>query len=125
MEGMAGYEAIPQRPCQHLGEVRALRPHGSHGRWQLRREPPRGNPARGLWRQEIWFALQLWHFPACGRSLILREPQFPHFKNEGGGASLVAQWLRICLLMQGTRVRALVWEDPTCHGAAGPVSHNY
>ena len=40
-------------------------------------------------------------------------------------ASLVAQWLRICLLMQGTRVRALVWEDPTCHGAAGPVSHNY
>ena len=40
-------------------------------------------------------------------------------------ASLVAQWLRICLLMQGTQVRALVWEDPTCHGAAGPVSHNY
>ena len=39
-------------------------------------------------------------------------------------ASLVAQWLRTCLLMQGTRVRALVWEDPTCHGAAGPVSHN-
>ena len=31
------------------------------------------------------------------------------------GASLVAQWLRICLLMQGTRVRALVRElDPTC-----------
>ena len=40
-------------------------------------------------------------------------------------ASLVAQWLRICLLMQGTRVRALVWEDPTCHGATRPVSHNY
>ena len=40
-------------------------------------------------------------------------------------ASLVAQWLRICLPMRGTRVRALVWEDPTCHGATGPVSHNY
>ena len=40
-------------------------------------------------------------------------------------ASLVVQWLRICLPVQGTRVRALVWEDPTCHGAAGPVSHNY
>ena len=39
-------------------------------------------------------------------------------------ASLVAQWLRICLIMQGTRVRALVWEDPTCRGAAGPVSHS-
>ena len=41
------------------------------------------------------------------------------------GASLVVQWLRICLPMQGTRVPAPVWEDPTCHGAAGPVSHNY
>ena len=41
------------------------------------------------------------------------------------GASLVAQWLRVCLLMQGTRVRALVWEDPTCRGATRPVSHNY
>ena len=41
------------------------------------------------------------------------------------GASLVAQWLRICLPVQGTRVRALVWEDPTCRGATRPVSHNY
>ena len=39
-------------------------------------------------------------------------------------ASLVVQWLRICLLMQGTRVQALVWEDPTCRGATGPVSHS-
>ena len=36
------------------------------------------------------------------------------------GASLVAQWLRICLPMQRTRVRALVWEDPTCRGATKP-----
>ena len=41
------------------------------------------------------------------------------------GASLVAQWLRVCLPMQGTRVPALVWEDPTCRGATRPVSHNY
>ena len=41
------------------------------------------------------------------------------------GASLVAQWLRVCLPIQGTRVRALVWEDPTCHRATRPVSHNY
>ena len=25
----------------------------------------------------------------------------------------------------GTRVRALVWEDPTCCGATKPVRHNY
>ena len=47
------------------------------------------------------------------------------FKINTVGSSLVAQLLRICLPMQGTRVRALVWGDPTCHGAAGPVSHNY
>ena len=34
-----------------------------------------------------------------------------------GWASLVAQWLRVCLPMQGTRVRSLVREDPTCRGA--------
>ena len=43
----------------------------------------------------------------------------------GLGASLVVQWLRICLPMQGTRVQALVWEDPACRGSAGPMSHNY
>ena len=48
-----------------------------------------------------------------------------HMIKNKQGASLVAQWLRICLPMQGTRVRALVWEDPTCHGATRPVSHNY
>ena len=48
-----------------------------------------------------------------------------HFKKVKRGASLVAQWLRVCLPMQGTWVRALVWEDPTCRRATGPVSHNY
>ena len=46
-------------------------------------------------------------------------------KTKSWGASLVAQWLRICLPMQGTQVRALVWEDLTCRGATRPVSHNY
>ena len=41
------------------------------------------------------------------------------------GVSLVVQWLRICLPMQGTQVRALVREDPTCCGATKPVRHNY
>ena len=41
------------------------------------------------------------------------------------GTSLVVQWLRIHLPMQGTWVRALVQEDPTCRGATKPVCHNY
>ena len=40
------------------------------------------------------------------------------------GTSLVAQWLRIRLPMQGTQVRALVQEDSTC-GVTKPVCHNY
>ena len=57
----------------------------------------------------------------CGSLKLL----WPEFQKHQSWASLVAQWLRICLLMQGTRVRALVWENPTCRGATGPVSHNY
>ena len=40
-------------------------------------------------------------------------------------ASLVAQWLRTRLPMQGIRVRALVREDPTCRRAAKSMRHNY
>ena len=45
--------------------------------------------------------------------------------NNPSRASLVAQWLRIHLPMQGTRVRALVQEDPPCRGATGPMRHSY
>ena len=46
-------------------------------------------------------------------------------KKKNSGASPVAQWLGIRLPMQGTRVRALIQEDPTCCRAAGPMHHNY
>ena len=36
----------------------------------------------------------------------------------------MARWLRIHLPLQGTWVRSLVREDPTCCGATKPVSHN-
>ena len=41
------------------------------------------------------------------------------------GTSLVVQWLRIHLPMQGTRVQSLVQEDPTCRRATKPMRHNY
>ena len=41
------------------------------------------------------------------------------------GTSLVTEQIRIHLPVQGTRVRALVREDPTCRGATRPVRHNY
>ena len=62
-----------------------------------------------------WEKCQLWFL----------LPKKWKINNYHSWASLVAQWLRICLPMQGTRVRALVWEDPTCLGATKPVCHNY
>ena len=41
------------------------------------------------------------------------------------GTSLVAQWLRIRLPMQGTQGRTPVWGDPTCHGTTKLMCHNY
>ena len=62
-------------------------------------------------------------------SFFFKErPQMPRtnkIKSRKRGTSLVAQWLRIHLPTQGTRVQALLWEDPTCRGATKPVSHNY
>ena len=60
-------------------------------------------------------------------SLIIWCSDYLEFfcKNSCIGTSLVAQWLRIHLPMQGTRVRSLVLEDPTCRGATKPMCHNY
>ena len=41
------------------------------------------------------------------------------------GVSLVVQWLKICLAMQGTEVRSLVWEDSTCCRTTKPMYPNY
>ena len=38
--------------------------------------------------------------------------------------SLVVQWIRLCMPMQGTRVQSVVQEDPACHGATKPMHHN-
>ena len=41
------------------------------------------------------------------------------------GTSLVVQWIRIHLLMQGTQVQSLVKEDSICRVATKPMHHNY
>ena len=58
---------------------------------------------------------------AVFQAIVLSLAQIKLFS----GTSLVAQWLRIRLPVQGTQVRALVWEDPTCRGATKPMRHNY
>ena len=53
------------------------------------------------------------------RSHLLSPKKFSR-KRHLPGASLVVQRLRIRLPMQGTRVRSLVREDPSCRGALSP-----
>ena len=52
---------------------------------------------------------------------MLIQFHFDH-KNKSSKDSLVVQWLRIRLPMQGTRVRSLDGEDPTCRGATKPCA---
>ena len=60
----------------------------------------------------------------CKRQWKERIRSVKMTKNQPTGASLVVQWLRVCLPLQGTRVWALVRKDPTCRRAARPVCHN-
>ena len=51
-------------------------------------------------------------------------PKLVQGKKKTSWASLVVQWLGVRLPVQGTRVRALVREDPMCRGATEPVCHS-
>ena len=59
------------------------------------------------------------------RNELLTHDTSYYIRNIMLGTYLVVQWLRIRLPMQGTQVRALVQEDPTCRGATKPMCHNY
>ena len=101
-------------PVTHAGHLLTISPSTS-ALW-----PPSA-------RTSSCFGSVLSQWKESGNSKITRvpTPNLPQIKNACVGTSLVAQWLRIRLPMQGTRVRALVWEDPTCRGATKPVRHNY
>ena len=54
------------------------------------------------------------------------EPALPNPtpRKDEPGASLVAQWWRICPTMQETQVWSLIQEDPTCCGATESLRYN-
>ena len=77
------------------------------------------------WRQPLWGGNTWTELGSKEFQPNSTEHKVPGTLKILSRVSLMAQWLRICLPMQGTWVRALVWEDPTCRGATSPVSHNY
>ena len=92
-----------------------------HSWWECKLVQP-------LWRTVWWFLkklkIELPYDPAILLLGIYLEKNISK-RYMHQGTSLVVQWLRICLPVQRTWVRALVWEDPTCHRATKPVRHNY
>ena len=69
------------------------------------------------WTAPVRALLLTINSPATGK-LLCQE-------RKSQGASLVVQWLRVLMSMQGTRVPSPVWEDPKCCRAPEPVRHNY
>ena len=61
----------------------------------------------------------------CFKNFSVHMHYLDSYSNVDSGTSLVAQWLRICLPIEGTLVGSLVGEDPTCRGATKVVHHNY
>ena len=60
------------------------------------------------------------------RSKILRTAtKTQRSQRNKNRASLVVQWLRICLVMQRMLVQSLVQENPTCQKAMRLMYHNY
>ena len=57
------------------------------------------------------------------KSTTIREHS--QIRKTNKGFPVVVQWLGTCLPMQGTRVQALVREDPTCRRATKPMRYNY
>ena len=76
-------------------------------------------------KQDSFYLPQRFKASSFRNMNLLGLPWWSSGKESAFWASLVAQWLGVCLPVQGTRVRALVREDPTCCRAAEPVRHNY
>ncbi|KAJ8790596.1 hypothetical protein J1605_004569 [Eschrichtius robustus] len=130
-------------PCRTVGTLRnseagkgAVKDRRTNAREKVRRKfsirVGEGSPGGAVVENLPANAGDTGSSPGLGRSHMPRsgwahEPQLLslHYQKSHLWASLVAQWLRIRLPMQGTRVRALVQEDPTCCGAIKPVLHNY
>ena len=110
-------------------------PRGRRGAGDWHGTPPLWHASAQPWNDDRWGSIHMTPKPRCrglstlpgrqgrmGTSLSSQHPCGPKAQCR---TSLVVQWYRICLPMQGTWVRSLVWGDFTCHRATKPEHHNY
>ena len=101
------------------------------GIWGMRHRQPSkdlGKDQSKTTTQRLWAVKSLTEAEWGAEEVIRSFRGFPGgavVKNPPAGTSLVAQWFRIRLPMQGTWVRVPVREDPTCRGATKFVRHNH
>ena len=86
-------------------------------------------PSRGQWCPST-HAVAITNMPPNAVECPLQTKISPDRKpldisNNIDRTSLMVQWIRLRLPMQGTWVWSLVREDSTCHGATKPMCHSY
>ena len=96
---------------------------GGWGKCGARRSGHRGwaSPASAREKRRHWRWPYVSSPPKLGHSLTCGLNPWKNRGIMGAGASLMIQWLRVCLAMQRILVPSWMWEDPTCHGATKPV----
>ena len=107
-------------PWPYLPRPTSVLP-SQHKRWGDHSSPKGRDTVRGTgssWKMKM-------HWCQCSSPTWVGKGTVKHLHQNLLRTSLVAQWLRILLPTQGTRVRALVREDPTCLRATKSVHHNY
>ena len=73
-------------------------------------------------RFDVRWTQHFWDFISSTEVVTVRINVIIYMKRQE--ISLLVQWLRISLPMQGINVGSLVWEGPQCHGATKPM-YNY
>ena len=81
--------------------------------WVSQRFPRQGDKKAWTIKEQQWLI-----------SWILRTFAHQRAELKTYRASLVVQWLRVRLVIQGPLVQSLVWKNSTCCRATKPVCHN-
>ena len=132
--------SLPSRPWDshpHILQWPLLRNHPVLLNWGLSSFPCQGPLKKSIYKH-ILNCYVVYLKLICYMSITLNKKSLKIIKilvnnrrsEEGiwklkAGTSLVTQGLGICLPVQGTWVRALVREDPTCCRETKSVHHNY